>query len=274
MSKSINNGESAARVVRCVGGVTFLSLPHVFRMADPQQLGPYRIERKLGRGGMGAVYVGVHRDTGDRAAVKVLIPQLAEVPGFRERFSAEIDSLKRLDHANIVRLFGFGEDTDGIFYAMELVDGGSLEEELQRGRRFTWREVTNFAISLSKALKHAHDHGIIHRDIKPANLLLSKAGVIKLTDFGIARLFGNTGLTSDGGLLGTAEYMSPEQAEGKPVTPACDLYSLGGVLYALLAGRPPFRGKNLPEMLHMQRFATPEPVSTFAPDTPVELERS
>ena len=133
--------------------------------------------------------------------------------------------------------------------------------------------MTRLAIKLCRALKHAHDHGIIHRDLKPANLLLTVDGELKLSDFGIARLFGNTRLTSDGGVLGTAEYMAPEQADGRVVTDRCDQYSLGGVLYALLAGRPPFRAKSLVEMLQLQRFAEPEPVTRFAPQTPAELAR-
>ncbi len=156
---------------------------------------------------------------------------------------------------------------------MELVQGTSLEEELRRGRRFHWREVTQLAIKLCKALKHAHDHGVIHRDLKPANLLLTADGDVKLSDFGIARLFGNAHLTSDGGVLGTAEYMSPEQAAGGPITDRCDQYSLGGVLYALLAGRPPFRAKSLVEMLQLQRYSEPEPVTRYAPQTPAELAR-
>jgi serine/threonine-protein kinase len=155
---------------------------------------------------------------------------------------------------------------------MELVDGISLEDELKAGRRFNWRETTNIAIQLSLALKHAHDHGIVHRDIKPANILLGEDERVKLADFGIARLFGATSLTTAGGVLGTADYMSPEQADGRPVTARCDQYSLGGVIYALLAGRPPFRAKNLPQMLQLQRFANPEPVRRYAPETPEQLE--
>ncbi len=141
------------------------------------------------------------------------------------------------------------------------------------GRRFEWREVTKIAIKLCRALKHAHDHGVIHRDLKPANLLLTEDGDIKLSDFGIARLFGNTRLTADGGVLGTAEFMAPEQADGRQVTDRCDQYSLGGVMYALLTGRPPFRAKTLVEMLQLQRYAEPEPVTRYAPQTPAELAR-
>jgi serine/threonine protein kinase len=238
-----------------------------------EQLGPYRLGKKLGQGGMGAVYAGIDQETGAAAAIKVLSPSLASEEGFRVRFEAEIESLKKLSHPHIVRLYGYGEQAGTLFYAMELVEGTSLEDELRAGRRFDWREVTTIAVKLCRALKHAHDHGVIHRDLKPANLLLTPDGDIKLSDFGIARLFGNTRLTSDGGVLGTAEYMAPEQAEGRAVTDRCDQYSLGGVLYALLAGRPPFRAKSLVEMLQLQRYAEPEPVTRFAPQTPAELTR-
>ncbi|MFO0897082.1 MAG: serine/threonine-protein kinase [Pirellulales bacterium] len=238
-----------------------------------EQLGPYRIGRKLGRGGMGTVFEGLDPQTGQRVAVKVLSPNLAQEEGFRERFELEIESLKKLRHPGIVRLYGYGEQDGHLFYSMELVDGTNLEDELRAGRRFSWREVTRLSVELCRALKHAHDHGVIHRDLKPANLLLTPDGQIKLTDFGIARLFGQTHLTGGGGVLGTAEYMAPEQADGKQVTSQCDLYSLGCVMYSLLSGRPPFRASGLPQMLHLQRFAEPEPVGRFAPETPRELER-
>jgi serine/threonine-protein kinase len=239
----------------------------------PEQLGPYRIVGTLGRGGMGAVYHGIHVETDEPAAIKILAAALSEDADFRQRFEAEIETLKKLYHPNIVQLFGFGEQGDILFYAMEYVDGISLEDELRQGRVFGWREVAEIGVQTCRALRHAHDRGIIHRDIKPANLLLTKDGRIKLSDFGIARLFGNTRLTTAGSVLGTAEYMAPEQAEAKPVGPRTDLYSLGCVLYCLLARRPPFRAKSLIEMLDKHRLAQPEPVTRLAPETPVEFER-
>ena len=246
-----------------------------------ERLGPYEIVGELGRGGMGAVYKAVHSKTGESAAVKLLSPHLAQEEGFRSRFEAEIETLRKLRHPNIVRLFGFWEqsrtgtgDQDAyLFYALELVDGNSLEQELRQGRRFDWREVTRIGIDMSRALRHAHDRGVIHRDIKPGNVLLAADGRVKLSDFGIARLFGNSGLTSAGNVLGTAEYMAPEQAEGRPVDARADLYSLAALMYALLARRPLFRGKSLPEMLHKQRFEQPEPIRNFVPDLPDEFER-
>ena len=237
-----------------------------------EQLGPYKIGRKLGRGGMGTVYEASLSETGEPAAVKILSVTLSHDDGFRDRFKTEIETLRKLRHPNIVRLYGFGEQDDLLFYAMELVNGRSLEDGLQAGRRFAWNEVTDYAIQTCRALKHAHDRGVIHRDIKPANLLLTPEGQVKLSDFGIAKLFGSTGLTAVGGVLGTAEYMAPEQTDGRSITPRCDLYSLGGVMYTLLAGRPPFKAATLVEMIQLQRYAEPDPVRRYAPDVPEELQ--
>jgi len=238
-----------------------------------ERLGPYRLEKLLGRGGMGAVYVGRHAETGQRAAVKVLSGHLADDAAFRERFKQEIETLKRLLHPNIVQLFGYGEDDGHLFYVMELVEGHSLQDELSAGRRFTWREAARIGIAVAQALKHAHDRGIIHRDLKPANLLIDSQEHLKLADFGIAKLYGGTSVTVEGGVLGTADYMAPEQAEGSQVTSRCDLYALGSVLYALLTGRPPFTGRTALEVLSALQSQRPIPVRRLAPDTPEEFER-
>lgn len=239
-----------------------------------KKLGPYRIEGIVGRGGMGSVFAATHAETGENAAIKVLSPAMASDETFRERFVAEIDSLKTLNHPNIVTLHGYGESDGHLYYAMELVDGTNLQEELQRGRRFTWREVTQIGIDMSRALKHAHDHGVIHRDMKPANLLLDrKDDQIKLTDFGIAKLFGATSQTFGGSVMGTADYMAPEQAAGEATTPRCDLYSLGCVMYALLAGTPPFQGKNIAEVVHKVRYERAPPLSKYTTDVPVDLQQ-
>ncbi len=238
-----------------------------------EQIGPYRIVGRLGKGGMGTVFQAMHVETGQPAAVKLLSANLAEVEGFRDRFEAEIETLRKLNHPNIIRLFGFGEQDRQLFYAMELIAGNSLEGELGKGRRFDWREVVRIAVEVCKALCHAHDRGIIHRDIKPGNLLLSGEGQVKIADFGIARFFGNSKLTVAGSIIGTAEYMAPEQAAGKPVEPRADLYSLGAVMYVLLARRPLFKGKSLREVLHKQQYEIPEPLRHFNADMPERLER-
>ncbi len=236
-----------------------------------EQLGPYRIERIVGRGGMGAVYAAVHTETSEPCAIKVLSGAIADDEHFRDRFKSEVETLQTLRHPNIVQLLGYGEQDGRLFYAMELIDGDCLQALLQK-RRFTWREVVDFSVQTCHALKHAHDHGVIHRDLKPANLLLTPDGQIKLTDFGIAKLFGSTQITAAGGVIGTADYMSPEQAEGLPITHRTDLYSLGCVMYALLTSKPPFGGRTVPEIMHCLKFSEPELVGRLALGTPLELE--
>jgi len=240
---------------------------------DPERLGPYRIVRRLGRGGMGVVYEAQEEPGGQRVAVKLVAAAADPEHSLRSRFEAEIHTLRQLNHPNIVRLLAFGEEAGHLYYAMELVEGESLETELGRGRRFDWREVVQIALQVCQALRHAHDRGIIHRDIKPSNLLLAPGGQVKLSDFGIARIFGQTRLTIPGNVVGTAEFMAPEQAEGHTAGPASDLYSLGAVMYVLLSGKPLFRARSLPEMLHKQRFEQPEPLGSLVRELPAELDR-
>lgn len=235
-------------------------------------LGPYRIERRLGHGGMGIVYEGVHEQTGQRVAIKALSENLCADPRFRERFSGEVETLQLLHHENIVQLFGYGEEEDQLFFAMELVDGPSLEAALHAGRRFSWRETAEIAIQVSAALKHAHDHGVIHRDLKPANLLRGSDGIVKLTDFGIAKLFGASGLTLAGSMIGTPDYMSPEQTEGYPATALSDLYSLGCVMYALMTGKPPFSGSSVTEVISRVRSQEAAPLKLLVPGVPDQLQ--
>jgi len=237
-----------------------------------ERLGPYKIEKQLGQGGMGTVYAVVHEQTGQPAAVKVLSQLMSERGNYRVRFDVEIETLKKLKHAHIVQLYGYGEHDGHLFYAMEMVSGRSLQEELRAGRVFSWREVARYGQQACAALKHAHDSGVIHRDLKPANLLLTDDDRIKLADFGIAKLFGASHLTADGAVVGTADYMAPEQAEGRAVSHRCDLYSLGSVLYALLARRPPFTGKSIAQVVHSLNFDAPVPVRRLAPDVPPALE--
>ena len=260
-------------------------------LMNPTQLGPYEIKSRLGRGGMGAVYEAVDTTSGETVAVKVLASHLADDPGLRSRFDAEIETLKNLRHPGIVRLLAFGEQDDQPFFAMELVRGKSLEQLLRSGRRFTWRETVAVAIEITRALKVAHDNGIVHRDLKPANLLVTEpvSGVtepqaiattdegtervtIKLADFGIAKLFGGGDHTALGHVIGTAEYMAPEQATGRPVDHRADLYALGLVMYAMMTGSPPFRGTQLTEVIDKQRRAIPPRLASLVPGMPAELD--
>ena len=236
-----------------------------------EYLGPYRIESVLGQGGMGTVYKAIHAKSGDLVAVKVIASVLADQERFRRRFAAEVETLKKLRHPNIVQLIGYGEEQGHLFYSMEFVAGESLQELLRRKKRLPAMRVIEIATEICVALKQAHDMGIIHRDLKPANIMINDAGAVKLTDFGIAKLFGSTEVTAAGAVIGTADFMPPEQAEGKPVTTRSDLYAVGSLAYAALTGRAPFVGRSVPEVLYAVRYNSPTPLETLAPDTPSEL---
>ncbi len=239
----------------------------------PDQVGPYRIERKIGAGGMGNVYLGVHKVTGKAVAVKVLPASMAREDGFVQRFRREIESLRKLSNRHIVELYEDGTTDDATFwYSMEYIDGSTLTTEIIDRKRLPWKEVLEFALQISAALKAAHDAGIVHRDIKPSNLLLTKDRVIKLTDFGVASLFATSRLTRTGGIVGTAEYMSPEQARGQRAAKRSDLYSLGALMYAMLTGRPPFTGPTANDILQKHQFANFDKPSRYAPEIPRLLE--
>lgn len=238
----------------------------------PKQLGPYTIVKRLGRGGMGAVYEGLEPTTGRSVAVKMLASHLADDPGLRRRFFAEIETLKSLEHPSIVRLLAFGEEDGHPYFAMELVRGESLEHRLRGGDVFGWRKTVEVATLLAKALKAAHDRGIVHRDLKPANVLLAEDGSAKLADFGIAKLFGGVALTAHGSVVGTAEYMAPEQASGQPTDHRVDLYALGAVMFAMLVGHPPFRGSSLAEIMEKQRRNPAPRVSGLVFSVPKDLD--
>ena len=242
---------------------------------EPTRLGPYTIRSRLGRGGMGTVFEAVDAD-GQAVAVKTLTTHLSDDEGMRRRFEAEIEALKGLRHPGIVRLLAFGEDEGRPFFAMELVRGRSLEEMLKAGRRFSWQKTVAIAGEITRALKVAHDQGIVHRDLKPANLLFPEEaeteGRVRLADFGIARLFGEAGHTLAGTVVGTAEYMAPEQAAGTVADHRADLYSLGLVMFAMLTGSPPFRGGKVSEVLQRQRRETPPRVSVIRPEIPAALD--
>ena len=234
-------------------------------MSSTKRFGPFILERMIGRGGMGAVYRARREDTGEIVAVKALLLPLEQE---RERFSAEIATMKLLRHDNIVRLYGFGQEDGVLYYAMEYVDGPSLSTLLKRGRRFTWEEVVYIGESICRALKHAHDRGVVHRDIKPANILLLDEGVVKVSDYGIAQYFGSSRLTGVNQVVGTIEYMAPEQAQAGALTPHTDMYSLGALMYVLLTGKPPYPARDLTQLLQKYRQGPPEPVRATRPEIP------
>lgn len=238
----------------------------------PDRVGPYLIEKKIGAGGMGNVYLGRQETSGQLAAVKVLPSSLAREEGFVLRFNREVEALGKLKHPNIVAFYDSGVDDETYYYAMEYVDGETLTQRIRREKRIPWRETVEFAIQVCGALKSAHDAGVIHRDLKPSNLLIDRAGNMKLTDFGVAQVFAASKLTVTGGVIGTAEYMSPEQSQGQRASKRSDLYSLGAVMYVMLTGRPPFTGNSTMEIMHKQRFGRFDRPKLYVPEIPSWLD--
>lgn len=236
-------------------------------------VGPFEVGERIGVGGMGIVYRATYTKNGAQVALKILSPDVSDSESLQRRFEREISILKKLQHPNIVKYYGGGKIGNQRFYAMELVDGGSVEDYLKKKGRLPWEEALDIGIQVAKALEHAHEAGVIHRDLKPANLLMNMASVIKLTDFGIARDTTATALTAAGKTVGTYAYMAPEQIRGKPpVDKKSDLYALGCVLFELISGETPFVSENQGEMLMQHLQEEPPRITSLVPECPIFLE--
>ena len=234
--------------------------------------GRYRLERPLGHGGMAAVFLGHDEELHRPVAVKLLAESLAADDELRARFLRETRLAARLSHPNVVGVYDAGETEDGRpFIVMEYVPGATLAD-LRTPQPAD--EASGLAAQACHGLAHAHAAGLVHRDVKPQNLLLRDDGTLKVTDFGIARAAETTALTQAGTVLGTAAYLSPEQALGEDVTAAADIYSLGAVLYELLTGRPPYAFDSLADLAAKQREGAIVPVSELAPDVPRHVENA
>lgn len=213
-------------------------------MIGKQIAGRYSIVRRLGGGGMGVVYQALDTLLGRDVAVKVLRSHLSEDDAFRRRFAREGRSAASLSHPNIVQVYDVGETTEGVPYiVMEYVDGETLEHRIERRGALPETEAVDFAIQVASALAEAHRRGVVHRDIKPLNILVTADGRVKVADFGIARAATGATLVNTGTIVGSAHYVSPEQARGGFVDEKTDVYSLGVVLYEMLTGRTPFQGE-------------------------------
>jgi serine/threonine protein kinase len=228
-------------------------------------IGPYEVLRPLGSGGMGSVYLARDPRLDRLVAVKVLRDQASDESA-RDRFTREARSVARLDHANVIRIYEYGVDNGQPFIAMEYVEGETLAERIRSGPR-TVAEVLSWMTQLCDGLAHAHASSVVHRDVKPANVLLARTGILKVVDFGIARL-GNTTLTDSGALIGTLNYMAPEQIEGRPVDHRADIYAAGLVMYELLTGRQAFSGGLNEGILHAILTRTPVPIRSLCGNVP------
>lgn len=252
-------------------------------MTEFTQLGDrYDIGQVVGRGGMAEVYEGTDRRLNRRVAIKVLRPDLARDPMFQERFRREAQSAAGLNHPNIVAIYDTGEDVlnDGVsqvtipYIVMEYVDGTTLRQTLQRGPRIMPERSLEICAGILAALDYAHRHGIVHRDIKPANVMLNAHGDAKVMDFGIARAMSDaaTSVTTTSAVMGTAQYLSPEQARGELVDARSDIYSTGCLLYELLTGTTPFTGESPVSIAYQHVNEAPIPPSQLDPSISATLD--
>lgn len=241
------------------------------------QIGPYRIVAPLGRGGMGIVHRGLHENLGRPVAIKALAPELTQQPEFKERFFAEAKTQARLQHPNIVGVYDLLADGDEYFIVMELVEGEGLDDRLRAatGGGMDFQEAAGVFSQVLAALDYAHSEGVIHRDIKPSNVMVTAAGRVKLTDFGIALLIGDKRLTASQSSIGTPTYMSPEQIlRPRTVDHRTDLYSAAVVFYEMLAGRPPFDDDTEYGIKKLHVEAPPPDISQLRPGLPAGAIRA
>jgi uncharacterized RDD family membrane protein YckC/predicted Ser/Thr protein kinase len=233
----------------------------------------FEVQHLLGRGGMGAVYLG--RDTSlDRpVALKVLDAEIGRDKELRARFEREARAQARLRHPNITQIYFIGEDRGFHFFAMEYVEGRPLDESLAKGEKIPWPKALEYIFAAARGLKEALQQGFIHRDVKPSNLLLDKDGSVKIADFGLAKsMKGDVELTREGVIVGSPLYMAPEQGRSENVDHRSDIYSLGCAFYHLLTGRPPFNAPTPVGVITKHVTDKPVPVRQIAPNVPVALE--
>lgn len=234
--------------------------------------GRYEISKKIGSGGMADVYEAEDTTLHRSVAIKVLHPQFAQEKNFVERFRREAEAAAKLSHPNIVNIYDWGSEDNTYFIVMEYIKGRNLRELVEETGSMQPKKVVTIMRQILEALDYAHRHNLVHRDVKPHNIIVTEEGAVKVTDFGIARAQGGSSMTQTGVIMGTAHYISPEQATGKEADHRSDLYSLGVVLYELLTGKTPFTGDNPVTVALKHTNETPKRPRILNPDIPDGLE--
>ena len=235
-------------------------------------LGNHKIIEQIGEGGMGTVYKAKQLSLSRMVAVKVLPSRLTSETAFVQRFFNEARAIAALNHPNIVQIFDVGKEGENYYYTMELVDGVSLEDIVQKREPMPIKRSISIITSVAKALAYTHRRSIVHRDVKPSNIMIDRAGRVKLADFGLALKEDAARLTVEGGIIGTPEFMSPEQASGKTATALSDIYSLGVVFYEMVTGRSPFEAETSLAVIERIKTEAPDPPRSINPDLPPEIE--
>ena len=235
-------------------------------------IGQYRVTQLIGQGGMGEVYKAIDTMIEREVAIKVLRPEIARQKNLVERFRAEAVTLAKLNHPGIATLYSFMQEGDRYYMVLEYVPGKTLERIEQERGALDYKTAVPLLVRILEAMQSAHEMGIMHRDVKPANIMLTTWGTVKLMDFGIARALGAARQTREGALVGTMEYIAPERIKGKEGGPGADIYSLGIVLYEMMAGRLPFSNENEFELMRMQMENVPPAFAEMGVTIPVEIE--
>ncbi|HET6955877.1 MAG TPA: serine/threonine-protein kinase [Vicinamibacterales bacterium] len=237
------------------------------RRTHPDRIGRYEVIDRIGRGAMGVVYRAHDKAMGRDVALKVLTADLEDDPDIRTRFHREAEAAARLSHPNIITIFDVGEDGDRFFIVMELLRGATLREFLKQNDASLPRKL-DLMVQLCNGLSSAHNASIYHRDIKPGNIFVRSDGILKILDFGVARL-ASSSMTAAGFIVGTPDYMSPEQARGENIDGRSDIFSLGGVFYFMLTGRKPFPATELPGLFG--QIQNDDPARLLESEAPPEL---
>jgi serine/threonine-protein kinase len=273
MNWQLERSLSSGALVTGTGAAGVSQMPTTFMNVAAALEGRYQILKELGRGGMGIVFQAQDKQLNEQVAIKILSPLLSNDAEALERMRREVSAARRITHPNVIRTYDLSEVNGLHFVSMEYFAGANLKEHLKQTGPLSLMEAFNIASQICEGLQAAHSQGIVHRDLKSQNIILNSTNQIKIIDFGLASIRQMQGMTATGMIMGTPEYMAPEQVAGKKVDERADIYSLGIILYELFTGRVPFTGDSAISVGFQQMKDDPVPPRQVNPQIPVEIEK-